>query len=107
MRPFVPAVGAATVALTGEAAGVALGVPDPGPFLLGLAGVSASLGALVVAQANTAAARRRAAGRRARLRRLVGDARRTLRLLEHCTDAEIARLREVRRQVRRGERSEF
>ena len=107
MRPILPAVGTLAVALTGEAAGTALGIPDPVPFLLVLAGMGAGVGAFVVLHADAVVARRDRARRRAQLHQAILDSRRTLRLLEHCTDEELARLREVRRQVHQGARTEF
>ena len=38
MRPVIPAVGVAAAALTGEAAGTALDMPDPLTTVIGLAG---------------------------------------------------------------------
>ncbi len=107
MRPIVPAIGAATVALTSEAAGTALGLPDPLALVVGVAGMSAGVGAFVAAHASAVAARRERAERHRRLRRAAHDALRLRRLLDLCTDEELARLRELRRQVRQGERSEF
>ena len=106
MRPVIPAIGVAAAAITGETAGTALGLPDPLTLVIGLAGMSASLGAFVAAHASAVDARRRAR-RRERLRRALAEARCTLRLFEQCSDAELARLRELRRQVRHGERTVF
>ena len=107
MRRIVPAAGLALATLGTNAASAAFGVVDGVYVLVTLTGMGGGLGALVLLHADGRTARRTHALRRATLQRQAKEARCSLRLLQTCTKDEVARLRELRRQVHQGERTEF